>query len=473
MLLFNNKTPKKINFNGKHVAKVIFNSVVVWLEKVLTTITGYPITLTNSTGDDLVDYKIYGNSVQGRLPDEYQEVEYIESTGTQYIDTKYVPNKDTEIKANVAFMEKTDILQQFGVITNLGISGKAKYSRRHFGVFENMLTCFKTTLSSGGDVRLTYNNNFHEYYLSNTTAKIDDTSATPATTSNSNVTFTLFARNSYTNTGGSAKISNYAKAKLKTFKIYENSILIMDLVPCYRKSDNIIGLYDTVNDVFYTNAGTGTFTKGNDIKPTPDNPIEVESVGDLVTDENDENYGKYKIPIKVNNIITNIYLDEPLRKFKEYTDYIDFGKQKVVRNVVEGILDGSEGWSSSVKRYYYYNTNLNIKCLGNGVAGIKSNALPSRTWNEIRNSGTGIATYTNGVVHNRIDIRADNIWSTVDEAKEYLANNPIQYIGPALNPTEETLDLPVISTNAGTNIIEVDTSIAPSNMEVEYYSKNI
>lgn len=31
--------------------------------------------------------------------------------------------------------------------------------------------------------------------------------------------------------------------------------------------------------------------------PSPDNPVEVESVGDLVTDETDVNYGKYKIPV--------------------------------------------------------------------------------------------------------------------------------------------------------------------------------
>ena len=31
--------------------------------------------------------------------------------------------------------------------------------------------------------------------------------------------------------------------------------------------------------------------------PTPDNPIEVQSVGELVSDVNDTNYGKYKIPL--------------------------------------------------------------------------------------------------------------------------------------------------------------------------------
>lgn len=36
----------------------------------------------------------------------------------------------------------------------------------------------------------------------------------------------------------------------------------------------------------------------------------------------------YKIPININNIIIPIYLDEPLRKINDVSDYIDFVKQK-------------------------------------------------------------------------------------------------------------------------------------------------
>ena len=34
------------------------------------------------------------------------------------------------------------------------------------------------------------------------------------------------------------------------------------MYPCIRKSDGAPGMYDIVNDVFYTNSGTGTFTTG-------------------------------------------------------------------------------------------------------------------------------------------------------------------------------------------------------------------
>lgn len=37
------------------------------------------------------------------------------------------------------------------------------------------------------------------------------------------------------------------------------------LVPCYRKSDGVIGLYWTYKNAFYENQGTGTLTKGPDV----------------------------------------------------------------------------------------------------------------------------------------------------------------------------------------------------------------
>ena len=37
------------------------------------------------------------------------------------------------------------------------------------------------------------------------------------------------------------------------------------LYACYRKADGVIGMYDVENDVFYTNNGSGDFTKGQNI----------------------------------------------------------------------------------------------------------------------------------------------------------------------------------------------------------------
>lgn len=46
-----------------------------------------------------------------------------------------------------------------------------------------------------------------------------------------------------------------------------------------------------------------------------------------------------------------------------------------------------------------------------------------------------------------------------------------QSLQPLATPTEETIELPDIAVQNGTNIIDVDTTVTPSNVEIEYYSK--
>lgn len=69
----------------------------------------------------------------------------------------------------------------------------------------------------------------------------------------------LFCRNTDTTPQG------FGKFRIARCKIYDEHELERDFIPCYRKSDNVIGMYDLVYKEFYTNQGTGVFTKGNDV----------------------------------------------------------------------------------------------------------------------------------------------------------------------------------------------------------------
>lgn len=71
----------------------------------------------------------------------------------------------------------------------------------------------------------------------------------------------LFAQNY----NGSARYAG--KTQIVSFKYYDkNDELICDLVPCYRKSDGEIGMYDLIRKIFLTNIETGTtFLKGADV----------------------------------------------------------------------------------------------------------------------------------------------------------------------------------------------------------------
>ena len=74
-----------------------------------------------------------------------------------------------------------------------------------------------------------------------------------------NLDFLLFCKNS-----GGQRIE-FANIKLYDIKIYKNNVLVYNAIPCYRKSDQEVGLYDLIGNVFYTNQGTGSFLVGPDV----------------------------------------------------------------------------------------------------------------------------------------------------------------------------------------------------------------
>jgi hypothetical protein len=53
-----------------------------------------------------------------------------------------------------------------------------------------------------------------------------------------------------------------SKMKLYTFKIHEGNTYIRNFLPARQISDGAIGLYDIINNQFYTNAGSGDFMAG-------------------------------------------------------------------------------------------------------------------------------------------------------------------------------------------------------------------
>ena len=213
-------------------------------------------------------------------------------------------------------------------------------------------------------------------------------------------------------------------------------------------------------------------------EPTPDTPIEVESVGDLVTDESNENYGKYKIPVKVNDITTNIYLNEPLRKIGDYADYIDFVNSNVIRQVGHIEFDGTEDFWSSQKV-----TAQKVCSILKTDIGTNSTIIPALS-GLIRSNYFNLSTTLNvaelgqlysGVSYINFNLDDTNDLTTFKNwlSTQYLNGTPVALEYPLAEGTTEDITLPTISTNEGTNIIEVVTAIAPSNMEVKYYAKGV
>lgn len=182
------------------------------------------------------------------LPSGYRELSYIKSSGTQYIDTGFVPNQNTRIDMDIEILSTTaKVSVLFGVRTSdfkapwFGVVYLETSLRSDYGSAKLNLTPAamhdRTTLSHNKNVFT-----FGGVSVTNT--------ASTFTCGNS-----LFLL-AYSNGGTSG---NPTSAKLYSCKIYDNGTLVRDYVPAKRTSDSVVGLYDLQNDVFYTNAGTGEF----------------------------------------------------------------------------------------------------------------------------------------------------------------------------------------------------------------------
>ena len=183
------------------------------------------------------------------IPSDYQQVEYIESSGTQYIDSGIAPSSISPI-VKIKFYYKTRV-------------GESNALFGCWGANDTRFQIWWNGIGIGTVMSYSFTNNtMYEIELNGVVprAVINGTTYTSGITKDNGFSTSnmyLFSRNE----SGSANAG--MPQQLYYCKIYNNDVLVRNFVPCYRKSDNEIGLYDTITQTFFTNAGTGTFTKGN------------------------------------------------------------------------------------------------------------------------------------------------------------------------------------------------------------------
>ena len=205
---------------------------------------------------DYVTKAFYGNAGGGSLPDSYTELEYLQSSGTQYIDTGFKPNNNSKIVTTLQFVSSSSGNKFcFGARTsnNVGRFSLGYTFGSGGGWFFGhgaAVTTVNTTSSPTDKTSVVIDKNVCTIAGQSATA----TPSTFSTTQN----LVLFADNE----GG--KVGQNGAIKLYDCSIYDNGTLVRNFVPA-RNSSGAIGLYDTVNGIFYTNAGSGTFTAGADI----------------------------------------------------------------------------------------------------------------------------------------------------------------------------------------------------------------
>ena len=203
---------------------------------------------------DTVEGKFYTNQGTGnfKIPLEkysLQQVEYIESTGTQYIDTGIIPKATMKVNLEVSQLAFTN--KSAGLIgENSWKYSLVIYQQNQLRWVSGDAACYNYSI----DNTKTYNIEC----IPDGEMKVNDTSTERISdygNGSPNRTWWLF-------TGQNGVASSF---RLKYCKIYDNGTLVRNFIPCYQKPGGESGLYDTVEGKFYTNQGTGSFLKGNDV----------------------------------------------------------------------------------------------------------------------------------------------------------------------------------------------------------------
>ena len=183
------------------------------------------------------------------LPDGYTPLEYIESTGTQYINTGINGGAGVSVDMVVQGTGDRGIIFSFDqdyIGSYVGDNGSNFYCGA--GTFTEASSLQKTNITTYWE---TNDSNLKQTVTINGITKTVVYSRTPST-------IELFKGRYW----GAA--DSFWAGKVYSFSISRNGNLILNLIPV--KRGNTVGMYDTVNRQFYTNAATS----GPDFTPGPE-----------------------------------------------------------------------------------------------------------------------------------------------------------------------------------------------------------
>ena len=191
----------------------------------------------------------------GQLPEGYTRLQYIESSGTQWIDTGFKPNQLSRVVMDV------NILTQSGWPRAVfgGRNGSTtSVDSFVFWAFDS--TYFRSDYDTGTtniDVSVAGR---HSIDKNKNVCRVDGTTVTqPTAVFQSNYPMALFGQNDVDGID-----ERMVVMQLYGCQVYDDGVLVRDFIPC-ESQDGEVGLYDAANGMFYGNAGTGTFAAGPEL----------------------------------------------------------------------------------------------------------------------------------------------------------------------------------------------------------------
>lgn len=180
-------------------------------------------------------------------------VEYIESTGTQYIDTGYNASSSTNIVLDYEFLTG----ESGRYIPFMG--HRFTIRQKMFGIWVNQAD-YKIAINFGtvdtGGIENTNASGRHVYSNIGNKFYIDGELIQEISTSEFSCdgSLSIFALKTATSTYETRN----SQGRLYSMKIYDNDALVRDFKPC-KDGAGVYCLYDEVEKRYYYNQGTGSF----------------------------------------------------------------------------------------------------------------------------------------------------------------------------------------------------------------------
>lgn len=372
---------------------------------------------------------------ESRLPEGYTELQYIESSGTQYIDTGFIPNQDTKLTMKV-MATTTDNAATSGGFVPYGSSdsstGNAYECYTWNSNQEANYNGQRATLSAAikdKELIITQDKNAFSLVAS------DGTTMSKAFTYNTFTaprTLLLFATHRSTPLKG--------KQKIYSCQLYDNGTLVRNFVPCINPS-GVVGLYDLVGGKFYGNAGSGVFVTGPEVYGVDDR-VQLLLHGEELADSSGHareitNYGvtvsgtKGKFGGKSLHFNGNSYLTVPVPVEGDMT--IDFWVYITGYDVSDPTIFSyatASGWRGVYTHVYSSTTTWGASTPSTQYNAVQGTPISINTWHHIAavRSGTITKFYLDGVLDGTL---TDND-----------PTNGVLYLG-------EALDVPSISKFSG------------------------
>lgn len=187
--------------------------------------------------------------IEGLGESKPEFVEYIESTGTQYIDTGFKPNNNTRIISDCEVVSASGLMNPFGAWN----SGKNAFIFLTTNTLDNAYLYYGSQELSGNF----FFSGRHLVNVNKNTLIIDGSNIVSANQETFSCSYNIYLFG-FNNDG---TILNQASSiRMYSCQIYDNDILIRDYVPA--KQNGVYGLWDKKGKKFYSSASNTQFIGG-------------------------------------------------------------------------------------------------------------------------------------------------------------------------------------------------------------------